>query len=301
MIRKVIQLAGKTLVVSLPSKWARESGVEKGSEVMVEEKGDTLLVSLAQARAGMKTEVDLAGTAPMTKRVLGAIFKIGYDEVTVIFSTAEELSLAQEVLREEFIGFEVVKRGKNTLQIRSVTRLDAGEFETILRRTFLALLGMAEEGLQAIKKNDDLWLKTIALTDKDINKYADFCRRLLNKKGLSVATRPAPMYYIVEQLERIGDSWRDICNSAMDGKKLGIAGEKIHSEVAAFFRLMYEFHYQFSLERVAGIGNKKNELKKKLAAAMEKAKKDELPMLVLLDKLVDDIYDMNGAVMAVRM
>ena len=33
--RKVIQLAGRTLVVSLPSKWAKKHNVQKGDEIVV--------------------------------------------------------------------------------------------------------------------------------------------------------------------------------------------------------------------------------------------------------------------------
>jgi phosphate uptake regulator len=300
MIRKVIQLAGKTLVVSLPSKWANSNGVRKGSEVEVEEKGDKIIISTT-TKTGLRTEVDITGTVPMTKRVLGAIFKIGYEEVLVKFSTSEELALAQEAIREEFIGFEVVKRSKNFLNIRRVKTLEIHEFDTILRRMFLALLGMAEESLQAIRKKDELWLKTVALTDKDINKYADFCRRLLNQKGLSVSNRPMPMYYIIEQLERIGDSYRDICTAAIYIKKLSKGREKLHIEVEAFLRLLYECYYKFSLAKIAEAGKKRTELKNKISEELISAKKEEFPIIMLLDKLTDDIYDLNGAIMAVRL
>jgi phosphate uptake regulator len=301
MIRKVIQLAGKTLVVSMPSKWARAAGIEKGSEVSVEEKGDSLLISSLSLKKRLSAEVDLSGTMPMTKRVLGALFKLGYEEVKARFSTSEELAAVQEVIREEFIGFEVVKRTKNSIEIKNVTRLDEGEFETIVRRMFLALIGMAEESLQALLKEDSLWLNTIALTDKDINKYADFCRRLLHQKGLSVSNKPLPTYYLVEQLERIGDSYRDICSEAISGRKLCKAGEKTYSEVTGFFRQVYEFYYSFSLLNVAEIGRKRKLLKNKISEIMETSKKDEFQVLMLLDKLVDDIFDMNGAIMAARL
>jgi phosphate uptake regulator len=301
MIRKVIQLAGKTLVVSMPSKWARSAGIEKGSEVRVEEKGDSLLISSSEAKKQLYTEIDLSGTLPMTKRVLGAVFKLGYEEVLVKFSAPEELALAQEGIREEFIGFEVVKRTKNSIEIKSVTRLDEGEFDTIFRRMFLALMGMAEESLQAIVKEDTLWLSTIALTDKDINKYADFCRRLLNQKGLNVSSRPLAVYYLVEQLERIGDSYRDICAEAISGKKLSKDGEKLYAAATEFFRIVYEFYYDFSLGNVAEIGKKRKSLKNRVLELMPAAGNGGFQILMLLDKLIDDIYDMNGAIMAARL
>jgi phosphate uptake regulator len=301
MIRKVIQLAGKTLVVSMPSKWARRSGIEKGSDVTVDEKGDCLLISAASNKRKFSTEIDLSGTMPMTKRVLGALFKLGYEEVKARFSTAEELSAVQEAIREEFIGFEVVKRTKDSIEIKNVTRLDETEFDTIVRRMFLALLGMAEESLQAIAKEDALWLSTIVLADKDINKYADFCRRLLNQKGLSVSERPMPTYYIIEQLERIGDSYRDICDEAILGKRLSKPGEKLYSETTNFFRLLYEFYYNFSLDKAVEISKKRKSLKNKISELVASARKDEFQILMLLDKLIDDIFDLNGAVMASRL
>ncbi len=54
--------------------------------------------------------------------------------------------------------------------------------------------------------------------DKDINRYSDFCRRLLNKYGYSSQRLTPAIYYIVEQLERIGDSYRDICNHIIKNK-----------------------------------------------------------------------------------
>jgi hypothetical protein len=110
-----------------------------------------------------------------------------------------------------------------------------------------------------------------------------------------------PTYYIVEQLERIGDSYRDICNEAISGRKLSKAGEKAYAEITEFFRLVYEFYYSFSLDKVAEIGKKRKLLKNKASELVASAKKDEFQILMLLDKLIDDVYDMNGAIMAVRL
>jgi len=43
MKRKVSQIGPATLMVSLPSKWAKQFGVKKGSELEIEEKGNKLL------------------------------------------------------------------------------------------------------------------------------------------------------------------------------------------------------------------------------------------------------------------
>ena len=51
----MIQLAGRTLVVSLPSSWAKEYGIEKGDEVEVD--NWTVFVHVAVALEGVDTQV----------------------------------------------------------------------------------------------------------------------------------------------------------------------------------------------------------------------------------------------------
>ena len=46
MKRKVIQLAGKTLVVSLPHLWVKKHGVKKGHDMELQEKGTNILLSI---------------------------------------------------------------------------------------------------------------------------------------------------------------------------------------------------------------------------------------------------------------
>src|SRR3989344_5851925 len=115
MKRKVIQLAEKTLVVSLPSKWARAYNVRKGDEVEVGEAGSKLTISPQSELVEEKTELDVRGLdLEVSRRALGAIFKAGYDEVNVTFEDMKELNKIQEVVREEFIGFEVMNLGKGS-------------------------------------------------------------------------------------------------------------------------------------------------------------------------------------------
>ena len=43
MIRKVIQQGPGTLMVSLPSKWVKKNGIEKGQDINVMMKGNMLV------------------------------------------------------------------------------------------------------------------------------------------------------------------------------------------------------------------------------------------------------------------
>ena len=131
MKRKVIQLAEKTLVVSLPSKWARAYNVRKRDEVEVGEAGSKLTISPQSELVEEKTELDVRGLdLEVSRRALGAIFKAGYDEVNVTFEDMKELNKIQEVVREEFIGFEVMNLGKGSLTAKNITTVDCIFFKT---------------------------------------------------------------------------------------------------------------------------------------------------------------------------
>ena len=54
MKRKVIKLADKTSVVSLPSKWIKNYKVEKGDELDLEEIGNSILIKPSKQQTEIK-------------------------------------------------------------------------------------------------------------------------------------------------------------------------------------------------------------------------------------------------------
>lgn len=292
MKRKVIQLAGRTLVVSLPSKWARKYNIQKGDTINLQEQGHSLVVSSEKEAIDKKTSLNIIGLDPMVKRALGAVYKAGYDEVEVLYES-KELEVAQEVIREEFIGFEVIYTGKKRLVVKKISSINPEEFDNILKRMFMILLQMADESLEAIEKQDTDWLRTIIFMDKDVDKYADFCRRVLNKYGHTFSNLSAPMYYIIEQLEKIGDSYRDICKLAINSKLSNT--KEIFQEVNEFFRNFYEIYYKFDLSKVAKFGKKRYRLVEDIYSM-----KADLKIVLLLYTILDNTFDMNGALMAIN-
>ena len=125
MKRKIIQLAGRTYVVSLPAEWIKKYNVKKGSEVDLEESGNKVIVTTSSELVSDKVSVDLTNSLPMTKRILGALYKSGYDEIHATFGSEDERKVIEEVVKDAFIGFEVSYLGKNNV----VIRFQPGEFE----------------------------------------------------------------------------------------------------------------------------------------------------------------------------
>jgi len=301
MQRKVIRLGDETYVVSLPSAWARQHKIKKGAELDVEEQGPRLILSPSSEPQHEKATIDVSGAKPMIKRLLGALYKVGYDEFEVRYGSAEELASVKEVMAE-FVGFEIIEEGKSRVVIRNVSHIIPDEFRNIQRKMVSVILTMAEEGLDALSSRDWDRLKFISMMDVDVNRHADFCRRILNTLGHRVVKRVAPAYYIVEQLERIGDSFRDIGIQGSSSKATASAGTiAVFVDVTNFLKKFIKIQESFDVQGVTEFARMHYGLLDEFNKLVQAATKKELPIIMHLKAAESDIFDMNGALLAERL
>ncbi len=299
--RKVIQLAGKTLVVSLPNAWARKYNVKKGDEVEVEETDNKLIIGQDKDLFTDAVKIDVSGLSEIAvSRILGAAYKSGYDEATITFTNQSELEALLLTIRESFIGFEIVSRTPCNLIIRNVAVIQYGEFETILRRIFLVTLSMADDGLEAIRTRNELLMRSVVFMDKDINKYANFCRRILNKKGYSTFRKTPPLYYIVEQLEKLGDALRDICIAAQSSKPPKKEVIALHARLCKLIRMIYELYYKFDKNKVSAFFTEWKQLKESIFTALKTKDQDVLYLLQLAIAL-EDCFEISGPLITLNL
>jgi len=300
MKRKIVKQGNSALTITLPSTWAKKFELEAGDEVEVEEQGDSIIIKTKETTKGKKAYIDVRGLDIMIYRVLGALYKTGYDELEIHFETSDEFEAVQEVIRQEFIGFEVVDHQKNILRAKRISKIEHEEFETLLRRMFMIIKLMGEDTLEAIKKNDQNQLKIIALRDKDINKIADYCRRILNLNGQAITNKIGPLYFIVEQLEKIGDLYRDICLYCIDKKiKSDKEIEQSFFEINEFFASFYSLFFKFDLNAIVDFGKKRYLLRAKIKDKIENTK--ETRFFSYFNQLLESVFDMNGPLMTLKL
>lgn len=297
MKRKVIQLAGKTLVVSLPSKWAKKYGIKKGDDVDVEE-GERKLVIKGHGEGEKTVKVlDAKDLNLMLKRVTGALYKAGYDDIEITYYTPEQYAIIRDVLNKMCMGFEIVRHGQRTIQIKNLSDLHYQEFENILRRLFLSLLSSADDSLEYTKQANLSGMEEIILRDAVINKYSDFCRRVLNIQGYGDTKKTTTYYHICEELERIGDAYGDLMKFMLDNKikKLDPSTLNLMSEINQYLRIFYELFYNFSLKALEHFGEVSEKLKKELERRFETTSPTAIKINHHLYKMFYLIFNMNGA------
>lgn len=301
MKRRLVKQGGSTMTVTLPPNWIKRFRLDSGDEVEVQEQQSHVIISTEAGKKSKNCDVSVIGMGAMVKRILGALYKTGYNEFSIRFETPEEFETAQRVIREQFVGFEVVDHKKNKLIAKRITNIETKEFDTMLRRMFIIIKLMGEDAVEAIKEKNANQLKMIALRDGDVNKIADYCRRTINKQGTINFDRPGPLYFVVEQLEKIGDAYRDLC------RHLGEQNLEETKTDIDFFRLvnklyasLYELFFKFEVDNLPGLYSLQKEIKEKSHLLFKDNNHD--PRVTHYLQLISQCtWDSHGPIVTMRM
>ncbi|MEM3154425.1 MAG: AbrB/MazE/SpoVT family DNA-binding domain-containing protein [Candidatus Woesearchaeota archaeon] len=253
MRRKVIQIADSTQLISLPRKWAVQHNIKKGDELDIVEEGSRIIVAPASSGELFKrTEIDLAKLEPIIPRVLHALYKVGYDEVILRYQNQEIVAKIQKMLHDEMIGYEIVEQKPSYCVIRTIAGSYNSEYDTILRRTFLLLKTMLEGLVEVIESGNTTTVASLRFMESANNKYTGFCRRVINRNGLK-SKLPNVHYILVEELEKIADQGKYICDYLLESKNnvvVDMETKELYKKILALFSGAYENYYAFDMKRL---------------------------------------------------
>jgi phosphate uptake regulator len=282
MKRKIIKQGHSTLTVTLPSEWTKKFNLSARDEIELIEKDNGLFFSTEKRNEDKKTCFNISEMDVPTiwKYFMGA-YRTGYDEVKVKFSSDKKLEhpykfmtqhhidnkytdkrgneiTVTEFLHEivnRFIGFEIVSHGKDFIIIKEMSEPSSKEFESALRRVFLLVQQMIEETCEAIDTKNPKMLSHIHDVDINLDKFHDYCIRILTKVGNKNSKETALLSSILNLLELLGDEFKNISihliydYSKSDFKHI----KEIASSIKEQINLYYELFYKFDLKKVIRI------------------------------------------------
>ena len=133
-----------------------------------------------------------------------------------------------------------------------MSEISGKEFDSALRRVFLLILQMGEIMLEAIKTNNLDLLKPTNDMDINVDKFHDYCVRILNKKGLE--KKPHLMFTSLFILELVGDEFKNVARHLLEEFKnkrlnnLKPVAELIIQQLNAFYSLFYSFNKEKVIE-----------------------------------------------------
>ena len=267
MKRKVIQIADKTLVLSLPTDLVKEWGVKKGEEVDVLESGPKLIVSTAEPRMLKKGIVEASNASERALRwLLSSLHKKGYDEIEI---TGPHTSVIDQLLKDLFLGFAIIYKTGNTCTIRSLAKELDDQLQVIVRRAFLVTLSLADQSLELIKQKKYQELLSLTELEKQNNQLTNFCQRILNKRGLEEPVKNNFLYVIMWNLEKIADEYKYICEH-LAGRKITKETIELYSKTNSLLRRYYELFYKFDVAELSRLADEFKALSKELESKLAK-------------------------------
>jgi len=292
MERQVMKQGPSTLVVSLPSAWAKKQGVRKGDRLHIEESGKALLLSLQPRKDQSKIVVNVAKTLPMTHRIIGALYRAGYDEMEVKYSNGEEAAAILEAAHV-MTGHAVIRHEKNIIVIKQLAVADEDSFPAVLRKCFHVLLDMAQDTVDALQRNDKELLQAVIVKDSTMAIFVDYSRRFLLSKA--APQHNAELFHIAEQLEKIADRFKYICR-LYSKKKPHALVIKFLQELVPFVRRLEYLVYDFSLENLVAFGKER----KRLLLQLENTSQLHAPDSTALfhgASILSATFDLNGPIL----
>lgn len=189
MKRKLVKQGAATLMISLPSKWVKQYGLDKGDEIDMQEKANTLIIAPDLTEKKKETNLHLASkTESFIRTLITNTYRAGYDKVEVTYENAEQFKILQSVITHNLIGFEITKKDKGKCIVENITEPSTEQFEKILSKFFLNVGGLLESTRErlgdVIDRTEEI--EDFSIIEPRIIKYDNFCRRAISKKQSSI-------------------------------------------------------------------------------------------------------------------
>lgn len=280
MIRKVNKVGKDTLTVSLPSRWVKKQGLQKGDDLSVDEEAKSLILSLAQPKLKEK-EIDLKEfDFQFTKLVLNNFYRMGYERLIIYFQTVEQYQVIQELANNHFLGFEILKKTKDKCIVENIAEPGEEKAEKLLRIIFLNIIESFATLVEDLKNEEHTLL---ILMDKQFEKtdqLVNFCLKTTKKYDLSDSSYLK--YLLIQYLLVLEGELRHLYKYIQNHKTGKVKHEIIAAaeEALKVFKEYHECFYAKDLNKLDKVNKRsKSLLYEKLYRTMENAKKEDIVIL----------------------
>ncbi len=301
MRRKLIQIGKSTLLLSAPREWVKQNNLSKGDEVEVDADNDKLTIWCDSRAKKDRLVLDVTEFKDSLGRFLFSMYRRGIDEIELRSKDPAFLNRMKSVIWGEAVGFEIVDQGEGYCRIVNVSG-KIEDFNSLLRRLFHVTLTMGNESLDALKKNDGL--ENVLYLEHENNKLASMLMRAINKYGSFGFQKTGPLYFIVQELERIGDQYKYMAQFFIKKRGKILLGDdvlKLFEESSATLRQVYELFYTFHPEKPQKLREMRNKLVEKILKQF--AKKPSGAEIIILQhslNIATRSFDLIMSIMVLR-
>jgi phosphate uptake regulator len=203
MRRKLVKQGAATLMVSLPAKWVKEHHLAKGSEVVIEQQYNNLVIATDHVEPKTEISITLVNqTESAIRTVITNTYRRGFDKIIVHYSKEEQYRILADTVKTRLIGFDITKKEKDSCVVENITEPSPDHFDNLSRKILFSISELFElttQYLQGTIPSADFFE-----VEERIQKYDNFCRRILTN------TKPKNYEYMWAFLTLIVHAQREL-------------------------------------------------------------------------------------------
>jgi hypothetical protein len=218
MKRQILRIGRSSLAVSLPKQYVTENNLSSGEEIDVQNHGRSLEITCDNSSIVSKT-IDLRGLSinksidRLYDKVLGALFRQGIDNITIICGDEDKADLLRNLLRKGKLNMyeDPEIENPNIVHIHSsITKFDDGAVNKMIEAIIKQIYSLFDEFIDDLHANklDEIKTEKLMMRDRIINEQTDICKRIINKNVTNYES--TAMYNFVDRLEKIGDALKEL-------------------------------------------------------------------------------------------
>ncbi len=301
MKRKVNKIGPSTLMVSLPSKWAKGQGIKAGDEIELTEEESRVIISKETVPKKLEINIDLSDSGVMLNRTIAAIYKSGFDYARITYNTPQELEVIQNTVYRSCHVYEIMNVKENVVEIKAISELDQNQFKQVLRKMAQAFITIAKESYDAVKARDYKNLENLPLKDQTVDRHTDFCRRVINRGGQTGYKLTAPLYVIVEETEIAADIFKTIIKDIIKNNSI-LRQEllQLFQDIIVMIERLYDLLFDFNIQKVKSFGTLEVKIRKEIEKLCS-AGGSNILVLAYLINLFETVFEMKSALLTMHL
>jgi len=320
MKRRIIKQGHNAYTITLPSSWIKNLSLKPKEEVDVVENGNQLIINAKKNSNKNSISFDLSGLPiPILWKYISTIYREGYDEIIINFSDpykkyenaygystaySEDIAVPKESknvfstimdMTNRFIGIEIIDFKNDHCIIRQMEEPSDKQFDNAVKRIFFIIDQFFLDLISAIGKGDLRVLEETHITDTNLDRFHDFCCRVLNKTGSRSPHKSQLTFTTLYILEMLADEFKSISNYLL--KKGKITDKKAMLKFCNIIYKQYTLYNtlvsKFDCELIKEIYNTSFDLFKNSPEIYSNKRNGDLEVFYHLRKISEYIYSLT--------
>jgi len=243
--------------------------------------------------------------------LIRALYMKGYNEIKLNYNNpladshrvGKKTKVISEIHREvnRLTGIEIIQQRENFCTLKVLSESSIKEFDLILRRIFLMVMNASHDLMQGALNKDRYLVESMEEKHNSITKFMANGLRLLNKSGHPNHKKTSLYYCIIESLDNINDilkeSAREIVNYNIKiSKPCENLLIRINQSLDDFHKLFYKFDFKI----VEKLSSDRYKIIDDIKLFSKKLSKDEILLVMNMERIVEEIIDLKSARMALE-